>query len=268
MYQSLNDVQKNKIFNSFFAVIILLAVFLGVESLKSLKEYSYVGRGVVSSNVINVTGKGEVVTIPDIGEFSFAVVEEGKTVGEAQDKSAKKINIIVDAIKKMGVEEKDIKTTSYNSYPKYEYSSLSACSMGYCPPSKQILTGYEVNQTISIKIRKTSDAGNILTKVGDLGASNISGLNFVVDDTDKVQAEARDKAVADAKAKAKILSKSLGVKLKRVVNYYESGNQPSPYYGISAMKSEGMGGDMATVPSVPTGENKIISNVTITFEVE
>ena len=268
MFQSLNDIQKRRFFNSTVAVLVLLAGFLGAKFLSTIKEYSYIGRGTIASNVISVTGTGEVFAIPDTGWFSFSVVEEGKTVGDAQNKASKKINSIINAVKSLGVAEKDIKTTGYNSYPKYEYSAMPICAQGYCPPSKQILTGYEVNQTVSVKVRKTADAGAVLTKVGDLGAQNISGLDFVIDDMDSVNSQARDKAIKDAKQKAEILAKSLGIKLKKIVNFYESGNQPPIYY---AMEAKGMSGDMMpapVVPQLPTGENKITSNVTITYEVE
>ncbi len=267
-----DSTQKKRLFNAFLIVVILLAAFLAAKTLNAIRESSYIGRGVYPSNIIAVNGTGEVLAVPDIGSFSFSVVEEGKSVKDAQDKATKKINAIVAGVKALGVEDKDIKTTGYNSYPKYDYSSPSVCSSGYCPPSKQILTGYEVSQTITIKIRKTGDAGAVLTKVGDLGASNISGLDFIVDDIETVKAEARDKAVKDAKAKAEVLAKSLGVKLHKVVNFYEAGDYPGPiYYAKDAVMNQEMGGVTSVapaMPSIPTGENKIVSNVTITYEVE
>ena len=270
MFQSLNDIQKRRFFNSTLAVLVLLAGFLGAKFLNTIKEYSYIGRGTIASNVISVTGVGEVFAIPDTGLFSFSVVEEGKTVGDAQNKASKKINSIINAVKSLSVAEKDIKTIGYNSYPKYEYGATNQiCAInGYCPPAKQVLIGYEVNQTVSVKIRKTSDAGAVLTKVGDLEAQNISGLDFVIDDMDSVNSQARDKAIKDAKQKAEILAKSLGIKLKKIVNFYESGNGPPIYY---AMEAKGMSADSApapTIPQLPTGENKVTSNVTITYELE
>ncbi|TSC69968.1 MAG: hypothetical protein CEO12_630 [Parcubacteria group bacterium Gr01-1014_46] len=269
MYQSLDEVQKRRFFNGVFAVIVLLAVFLGIQSLNSFKESSYIGKGAYAVNTITVSGKGEVFAIPDTGSFSFSVVEEGKSVKEAQDKASKKMNAILDAVKSMGVEEKDIKTIGYSSYPKYDYDQGRVCTTMYCPPGKQVLIGYEVSQNISIKVRNTDQAGDVLTKVGGLGASNISGLNFVVDDEEKVQAEARNKAIADAKAKAKVLADSLGVDLVAIVNFSESGNYPIPYYGgMVAEKVMGMGSDSAVPPQLPVGENEIVSNVSITYEIK
>ncbi len=267
MDQFFDATQKKRIYDSFMLVAVLLAAFLASKTLNSIKENSYIGRGTYATNVISVTGTGEVFTVPDVGSFSFSVVEEGKTVKEAQDTASQKINSILNSLKSMGVAEKDIKTTGYNSYPKYDYSRAPVCTNGYCPPPKQVLIGYEVNQTVEVKVRQTDKAGDVLTQVGSLGATNISGLDFVVDDMDKVQDEARDKAVQDAKDKAKVLAKSLGVRLDKIVNFYESG-QPTPVYYGMADKAAGSVMSVPVPPQIPTGENKITSNVTITYEVE
>ncbi len=270
----MDGVLKKRFFNALITAVILLAAFLGVKVLTSVKELSYIGKGVYPSNVISVTGTGEVLAVPDIASFSFSVTEEGKTVKDAQEKATKKMNSILDGVKALGVNEKDIQTTGYNSYPKYDYNYPASCTNGYCPPGKQVLTGYEVSQTITVKVRNTEKAGDVLTKVGDLGAQNISGLNFVVDNMETIRAQAREKAVADAKAKAKVLAKTLGVNLDTIVNFYENGDGGYPImYAREAMDSKaGYGGTMAVAPQaasvdLPTGENKVVSNVTITYEV-
>jgi uncharacterized protein len=266
MYQSLSENNKKQFFTAILVVLVLLSLFLLAETLGAFKEYSYIGRGTYATNVITVTGRGEATAIPDTGSFSFSVTEIGKTVATAQESASKKINAILDAVKAMGVEDKDIKTTSYNSYPRYEYNNI-VCVRAPCP-SSQVLVGYEVSQTVSIKVRKTADAGAVLTKVGTLGAENISGLSFVVDDTDSVNAQARDKAIADAKLKAKALGKSLGIHLSKIVNFYESGDQTQPVYYGKTMSAEAVNMGSPTIPQIPTGENMVVSNVTITYEVD
>src|SRR3989344_4367236 len=255
MENFLDQTQRRKIFNSIFAVFVLLAVFLGVKTISGIKEYSYIGRGTYAANVITVTGKGEVIAIPDTGQFSFSVVETAKTVAETQTKASAKINLAVDALKILGIEEKDIKTTGYNSYQKYDYLTDQICSEGYCRSGKQILIGYEISQTISVKVRKTADAGAILTKIGMLGISNISGLDFIVDDMDAVKTEAREKAIINAKEKAKVLAKSLGIRLRKIVNFVESDNQPPVYYDM--LQSNKAVNRSASAPQVPVGEDTV-----------
>lgn len=268
MYQYLSDIQKQRLFNAVLAAIVLLAVFLGFKSLNTIKEFAHIGDGVYPTNTITINGKGEIFAVPDVAEFSFSVVESGATVAEAQGKATTKMNSILEAIKAMNIEEKDIKTTGYNSYPKYEYRSGGVCTDFSCPPSRQVLIGYEVSQNISVKVRNTDMAGEALTKVGGLGASNISSLNFVTDDIESVRAEARDMAIKDAKEKAKVLSKSLGVRLGDIISYSEYGDYPMPYYGgVMMAEAKSMDATISVPPELPVGENQIISNVSITYEV-
>lgn len=258
------DMQKLIKFGLFLGIV--LAFFLVTISLKAIKEYGYVGADIPPVNTVSFNGTGEVVVIPDIATFTFSVTEEAKNVKDAQDKVTKKIDVALDALKGLSIPDKNIKTVSYNIYPKYEYEN-AVCTQWSCPPSRSALVGYTVTQTIQVKIEDVDKAGEILGAMGEIGISEISGLSFTVEDEEKYTREARQKAIADAKEKAKTLSKDLGVRLLRVVSFYESGNYPPIYY----KEGMGMGGAVssdsgAPIPSVPTGENKVISNVTIVYE--
>lgn len=265
--------------NKRFILAITMLVFSGSlylagQFVNGLKEYSFVGMTPSSPATIQVSGEGEVFAKPDIAEFSFWVTKEAKTVTEAQKMSAGKINEIMAFLKESGIEEKDIKTENYSLNPKYEWqageSRLCIQMIGaYCPPSegKQILVGYEANQTLSVKIRKIDDSGKILVGVGDKGATNISGVRFTIDKKDAIEADARDKAIRDAQGKAKVLADSLGVKVARVVSFSESGSIPM-YSRFNVGMAEDMILKTADVaPSIPVGENKFVSNVNIVYEV-
>jgi hypothetical protein len=259
-------------------VILLFASSLYLVGLfvNNVKINSFIGRDIPALTTINVSGEGEAFAKPDIAELSFSIEQTSKTVAEAQKISTEKINKIMAYLKDtMKIEDKDIKTTDYSVYPKYEYQRAVTCldynMNGYCPEGKQILMGYTVNQTIAVKIRKLDDAGAILVATGEKGATNISGLNFTVDKKKEVEAEARGLAIAEAQAKAKILADSLGVTLTRIVSFSEGGNYP--------IYRDAMGGAMtksvdfamaqsAPAPSIPVGENKFTSNVTITYEIQ
>lgn len=283
MYQSLDDKQKKQIFVLVVGILGILIAFLAVKTINAIRESGYIGKGVYAANIITVSGKGEVMAVPDVASFSFSVTENAKTMKDAQDQSAKKMNSAIEAIKAMGVDEKDIKTTSYSSYPKYEYNNypcaepttvssgmgmMAVSSISPCRTSKSVLVGYEVSQTVLVKVRKTDTAGDILTKVGTLGVDNISGLSFVVDDPEKVQAQARDMAIKDAQEKAKELSKSLGVKFVRITSFYDNNNTPIYGYGGTGLEAKTMSAVDIAVPQLPTGENKIVSNVTISYEIK
>lgn len=248
--------------------IAALGVFLVVMTISALKELRFIGSGVAATNTISVTGEGEVFAVPDLATFSVAVQETAKDVQTAQTTATKKNNDIVAYLKSAGVEDRDIQTSEYNIYPQYEYSR-EICTSTYCGPGKQTLTGYQVSQTLTVKVRKTDKAGEILAGVGSKGATNVSGLSFTIDDEDALQAEARGKAIADAKTKADELAKQLGVHVVRIVGFSENGNYPM-YYAkaeMSLQAADARGSAANPAPALPTGENKITSNVSVTYEI-
>jgi uncharacterized protein YggE len=243
----------------------LLSIFLLAETIGVVKSYKFIGTNPASQGTISVSGKGEVVAVPDIANVSFTVSNEALVAGDAQAKSSKEMNSILALLKKDGIADKDIKTTSYNIYPRYEYSGSASSYYPY-PSGKQILAAYVVSQSVLVKIRDISKAGKILADLGESGATDISGLSFANDKQDDLQKQARDQAITQAEADAEKLASALGVNLVRILNYSENGNYPI-YYAKADMMSSGVGGG-AVAPQVPAGENTITSNVTITYEVK
>ena len=260
--------RHDKIKGSIVLVLLLLALFLFVKTVGEIKSYRFIGGGVPVTNTITVSGVGEVFAVPDIGSFSFSVSEEKVTVKEAQSEATRKINVALGLLRGANVEDRDIKTTAYNIYPQYTYIR-EICKPGFpCGGGKRELTGYNVSQTISVKIRDIDKAGEILAEIGSIGVTTVSGLNFTIDDEDELKRDARREAIDDARAKAKQLARDLGVKLIRVVSFSEGGGGPI-YRGFDFAVAEsavyGSGGLEA--PEIPVGENKITSNVSITYEI-
>lgn len=254
------DVRINR---AMLALLVIGTLFLAAKFMVEVKSYAYVGTGVTAGNTVYVTGEGEVFAIPDIATIAFSAREEGKTVADAQKKVSTKIDAALAFLEGAGIDEKDIKTVSYNAYPRYEYGEIGCLGSGCPKPGTRVLAGYEVSQSISVKVRDTEKAGAILEGVAKAGIADISGPDFAIDDDTALQAEARKKAIADAREKAVALARDLGVELVRVVNFSESGNYP--IYYKAEMAVDGRGG--ASVPQVPVGENRIVSTVTITYEI-
>lgn len=262
------------------AAVALLVLFLAAQVVASVKGWRYIGAGLNATNTINVSGHGESFGVPDVATFSFSVTSQKTTVAAAQTDATTKVNAITDYLVAAGVDKKDIKTTDYSVYPQYEYqnavcpvsspsASASMAPATYCPPGKQVLKGYEVRQTTTIKVRDIAKAGDLLTGVGGKGATEVSGLDFTFDNPDAVQEEARNKAIANAKAKADVLAKSLGVSIVRVVSYNENGGgYPSPmYYAKDAALGGVANESRAVAPTISTGQNKVTSDVTVTYEI-
>jgi uncharacterized protein YggE len=216
---------------------------------------------------INVSGEGEVLAVPDVGQFSFSVNAEAETAAEAQEQSGTAINEILAYLREQGIEDKDIKTQNYNLSPRYRFEP-TVCPVGSFCNRERVQDGFEVTQTISVKVRNTDDAGAIIAGVGERGATNISRLDFVIDDVDSLREEAREIAIRDAREKAERLANDLGVSLKRVVNFSEGGGYYEPYFQERAVMAldaseAGFGG-----AELPMGEESTTVRVNITYEIK
>src|SRR5690606_31968226 len=117
------------------------------------------------------------------------------------------------ALDERAIDERDVKTLSYNVSPRYEYPQ--PCYGMICPPTTSTprIVGYDVSQTIEVRVRDTAKAGDVLEALGTIGVQHVSGPQFVVDDESEVKNEARAEAIEEARAKAKALAKNLGVRL-------------------------------------------------------
>lgn len=248
------------------ATLILLGVVaaLAAYTHQTLKQarYNYMG-----PTTINVRGEGEVLAKPDIGQFSFAVRAEGDDAATAQELSAESINAIIAYLGDAGVEEKDIKTANYNLNPRYRYEERICLENSFCPPTEPVIDGYEVTQRVEVKVRDLDQSGDLISGVGERGATNISGLQFTIDDETVLKAEAREKAIANAKEKAGELADDLDVRIVRMVGYYEEEMYPQPYYGYGGDMAMAESASVRSVAAMPTGENTITSTINITYEV-
>lgn len=266
MDQQLNINPPQKIQTGALVALIMLSVFLLVKTFNEIKQNSNIGVE-AGQNIISVAGKGEVFATADIANFTFSIDQEGVTVAEAQRKATEISDKAVKILKDAGVEDKDIKTISYNVGPKYEYNTRP-CTAYSCPPSNPTIVGYQVNETLFVKVREIDKAGGMISDLGEIGVTNISSLEFTVDDEDTLKTEARTIAITDAKEKAKKLAKDLGVRIGGVVSFNET-SEPYPIYYNKAMDAVGVGApQIAPEVNLQKGENKITVNVNVTYRIK
>jgi len=258
----MNDWKKLQGIVKLFGV--LMSIFVIALIFYTLKATSFVGSAPVT-NTISVSGHGEAFAVPNIATVSFSVEKTAKTVAEAQTQVTKIMNDVLDTLKTSGIADKDIKTTSYDVNPKYDYQGSVCSSSGICPPSKQILTGYTVTNSVQIKIRAIDTAGSIIGVLGQKNVTNLSGLQLTVENDSAIKTEARNKAIAQAKAQAESIASGLGVKLLRVTSFIESGSAQPVYYAKNMMVGAGVAD---ASPSIPVGQNSSVSNVTISYEIQ
>jgi uncharacterized protein YggE len=249
------------LFNVFLFVLVLFIVF---QTINTIEEQKFIGSDITTQSTITVSGEGSVLAIPDIAEFTFSVQYEAKEVPEAQEEVADKINEITSFLKEEGIEEKNIKTVGYSTYPRYEWRSSNRPEVSSNFGRERVLVGYEVIHTTKVTVKKMEDAGDLVGGVGEIGATNISGINFLVENEDDLKKEARSLAIDNAKEEAEALSKDLGVEIIRLIDFNESSFIPSYMTSRALSESDSMGAEV----SFEAGEEEINSRVQIRFEVK
>lgn len=264
---SLSETQAKRLFSIVCTVLVLAGLYLASLVVTEVRTAANVGRPPIQ-NQISVSGKGDAYAIPDIAQVSFDVSHEAKTVSAAQEDVTKRANDIIAYLKESGIKEADIKTTNYQIYPRYEYNNRPCYDAATCSDNRYFV-GYSVTSSFSVKIRKVEDAGKILAEIGNRKVTNLSGLSFTVEDENATKAAARKNAIEDAKRKAEVLARDLGVSLGDLIGFSEGGSYYPVYYSKSAMMDSavGMGGGNAPAPELPTGESKTTAEVTLTYEI-
>lgn len=246
---------------------VLGIVFLATLSVTAFLFVRFVGRtSSTATPSFTVSAEGKVVAIPDVAEFIFGVVTEGNlNLGELQEENTEKINGAIDFLKENGVEEKDIKTQDYYVSPRYTY-----CTYGFtenCPPAE--ITGYTITQSVEVKVRELPKAGELLGGIVEHGANSVSQLSFKVDDTDELEAEAREQAMQKARDKAKDIAKAGDFRLGRLLSVSESFNSP-----IQPIYYDGRGGGEVgysieeASPSIEPGSQEVVINVTLEYQIK
>jgi uncharacterized protein YggE len=243
----------------------MLSIFLIVLVINEIRSSQYIGHGNQQPASITVSGKGEVMAVSDIATLSVNLSKDGVTSKEAQSLLNEQITKTVDYLKKQKIEDKDIKSEYGGLNPKYSYESV-ACFTYPCPQKDPKIVGYTATQSITIKVREVDNANEVRTGLATLGLTNISGPTFSIDNQDALNDQAREKAIIDAKEKAKVLAKQLHVRLGDIISFSENGGGYPMMYAKGAMM-DSASVSSAPAPELPKGENKITSNVNIVYEI-
>ena len=211
------------------------------------------------NNTITITGKAEKELVPNIAKISFSVNEYKRSQKEAADIVNKKTKKIIEALKDLGIEEKDIKTRNYSIYPEYDWMS-----------GKRKFRDYRVSQSVEVKIRDLDKLSEIIAKVTELKVDNFNGPNMYVDKIDEIKEKMRAEAIADAKRKAQELASELGVSLDKIVGFSESNNNyyPKPMYRAMTMDLKAVSMESVAEPEINPGTQKVTKTVSITFQIQ
>jgi uncharacterized protein YggE len=202
-------------------------------------------------HTISVAGSGKVVVVPDIATIRLGVVIERNSAKAAREAAAEAMTRVVAAIRKLGIDEKDIATANVSLNPVYDYPSNQAPR----------IRGYQLQNIVSVTVRDLDKLSDVLDNGVQAGATSVDGISFDVSDRAASEAKAREAAIADAKAKAETLAKGLGISIRGVASVSEQVSTPIWYErGYAAAPTDGG----AETPVLP-GTTDVVITVQVTF---
>ncbi|HZF54413.1 MAG TPA: SIMPL domain-containing protein [Polyangiaceae bacterium] len=232
-----------------------------------------------ADRTITVVGRSEVASKPDVARANMGVEVGAPTVGEAMNLARTRMTSLMDALKKLGIAEKDIRTSNFSIHFERSYQEpmpmpmpeaagaapaapppagprgRGAAAAGPAPAAPPPLAVpmmqppqssgvYRVSNTVEVVIRDLARVSTVLDAAVAAGANNMWGINFGLDETSGVEAKARELAAADAKKRAESLARLSGVSIGPVVSVSEvvgSVGMPMPM-AAQAARMDGGGG--------------------------
>ena len=214
-----------------------------------LNQYQNQNSGIV------VTGQGQIEAVPDIAYLSLGVSSQALTVAQAQSDAANAMTAVMKVLKDKGIADADITTTGFNINPVYDYRT-----------NTPVITGYQVTNMITVKIRKIADTSAVIDSSVTAGGNfiRVNSVSFGVNDPTPYIKQARAKAMANAIDTAGQLAILGGVTLGKPVYITESSGYypPSPiYYGAEASAK-----DVAT--PISPGQTQINVSVTVIYAIQ
>jgi uncharacterized protein YggE len=231
------------------------AAALGVAAILGSAAVAQPAPVPTNGTLLTLTAEGRSQRTPDVAEVSGGVVTTAPTAAAAMRENAAKMTAVVAAVKQAGIADRDIQTTGLSLQPQYRYENNA-------PP---VLTGYQATNTVALRIRKIDQTGKLLDTLVQVGANQISGPNFIVENNAAALDEARVAAVKAGRARAELYAGAAGLKVRRIVSISEGGAfdpGPRPMMMKASMDSA------PAAPPVAPGEVALNVNVTMTFELE
>jgi uncharacterized protein YggE len=258
------------------AIILVLAIITlglaGCDGVTSLTPSTTATSDLrtAQSTGIWVSGTGEVTVTPDIAILQVGAEAQKATIAEAMAQASQAMNNVMMALTDGGVKSEDIQTRYFNIQQRTRWDDGN---------DEEIVTGYRVTNKMTVKIRVlpfesyTLDykASNIIDAVVKAGGDliRIDNLSFSVEDPTIYYDEAREKATADARARAEKLAKQTGVKLGTPIYIAESAYTPPIYEGMTyAIAEAPVPAPIVVPPSISPGEVKVSLTVQVAYSIK
>jgi uncharacterized protein len=202
-------------------------------------------------HTITMTGHGEIKAVPDIAIVNAGVTTSAPTAGAALSANSTRMNQVFDALKKLGIPDRNIQTADFSVSPQYTNGDSN---------NSRRLTGYQVNNEVRVRLTDVTRAGSALDTLAGAGANQMNGISFDIAMPAPLLEKARTQAVSDARARAQTYAQAAGVTLGPIISISEGGGegQPRPLYRAMALA--------ASTPVAP-GEQSVTADVTVVWEI-
>lgn len=237
----------------FFTILFIFFFFYLYTKLAGPVPFYINSIQTTKTDLFQVSGTGQVSAVPDMATISFSVTKQANTVADAQNQTNSAISQILSALRNSGISDQNIKTTSYNVEPNYDFSS------------GQKITGYTASQDVQVKLTSLDKVNQTLDTVTGNGANVVGGVSFGFSDTfsQKLQDQARQIAVTQAKQKAQSLANAAGIHLGQIVNVTENNPAPLPIVHPLALSAQP---SQSQPTQVTPGQNTVSSTITLSYQ--
>ena len=207
---------------------------------------------------IVVTGHGETAIAPDMAILTLSVLREEDTARRAVSANNEAMASVIKAMKAAGIADRDLQTSGFSISPRYVYPKENDRRQD------PVIVAYAVTNTLVVRVRDLSKVGEVLDTSVSLGVNQGGDIRFTNDDPSAAITASREKAVADALAKANTLSRAAGVATGRILEISEQSHTPGP---VPMVRARAMAMEAADAVPVQSGENTYRVQVHVTFEI-
>jgi uncharacterized protein len=212
-----------------------------------------------SQEGIWVSGQGKISVDPDISTLTLGVAAQSSSVADAQSQAASAMTKLVSSLTGNGLSKNDIKTQYFSIQQLTRYDNNT---------QQSVVTGYQVSNVVTAKIRALDKVGAIIDAAAAAGGNltRVNGLDFSVEQPDKYYSQVRQLAVNDAKTKAQQLAGLAAVTLGKVSYLSENFVATPISYASPGLATASVA--PAPVTPISPGQIDITLNVQVAYAIQ
>ncbi len=249
------NISLKKLTSLLVAVVLVVGAVVACQSINKDEVNAAAEEQKAEANIVTVNGKGIVSAEPNIAYINVAVKTLNKNIKKAQTENAKQMDNVMKELMALGIDKKDIQTQNYSVDEDYDWIN-----------DREVFKGYEIRNSITIKVRDLTKAGDVLDKSISAGANVANGIHFDLENRDELYNEALKLAMKSADSKAGAIMETFGAKVSKPYRVVEQNTsyrtEYAPMYNAKMMADEE---DIGGRTSIQAGSLKVIANVEVEY---